>query len=162
MRNNGIFYLHSFFFRLHKWKERCEEHDASASHVVSINLAYQKSLFLCKVKSHRDEPLNETSDDLADLDRTINPEHGVGRYRFEARFQQGVFNLLPRHSLISQPFSNDFPPFPLSGKEVARPRIREWFQVWRCGRIDAETLGHIQSARCALQSRADTSVHHHY
>ncbi len=27
-----------------KRKESCEEHDASASHVVSIKLAYQKSL----------------------------------------------------------------------------------------------------------------------
>ena len=30
-----------------------------------------------------------------------------------------------------------------------------------CGRIDPETLGHIQSARCALQARAATSAHHH-
>ena len=30
-----------------------------------------------------------------------------------------------------------------------------------CGRIDPETLGHIQSARCVLQAREATSVHHH-
>ncbi len=30
-----------------------------------------------------------------------------------------------------------------------------------CGRIDPETLVHIQSARCALQARATTSEHHH-
>ncbi len=29
------------------------------------------------------------------------------------------------------------------------------------GRSDPETLGHIQSLRCDLQGRADTSVHHH-
>jgi ribonuclease HI len=32
---------------------------------------------LCKIKSHRSEPLNETSDDLADLGRTIDQEHVV-------------------------------------------------------------------------------------
>jgi hypothetical protein len=30
-----------------------------------------------------------------------------------------------------------------------------------CGRIDPETLDHIQSARCTLQTREATSVHHH-
>jgi hypothetical protein len=30
-----------------------------------------------------------------------------------------------------------------------------------CGRSDLETLGHIQSARCTLQARGDTSVYHH-
>ncbi len=30
-----------------------------------------------------------------------------------------------------------------------------------CGRIDPETLGHIQSARCTLQAREATSAHHH-
>jgi ribonuclease HI len=85
---------------------------------------------LCKIKSHRSEPLNETADDLADLGRTIDQEHavwttrsnrmvfswmdgqksvststwnqgvkngvrlGAGRYRFEARLQQGVRNWL--------------------------------------------------------------------
>ena len=33
--------------------------------------------FLCKVKSHRGEPLNEAADDLTDLGRTIDPEHAV-------------------------------------------------------------------------------------
>jgi ribonuclease HI len=32
---------------------------------------------LCKIKSHRSEPLNETADDLADLGRTIDQEHAV-------------------------------------------------------------------------------------
>ena len=85
---------------------------------------------LCKIKSHRSEPLNETADDPADLGRTIDQEHdvwttrsngmvfswmdgqksartstwnqgvkngarlGAGRYRFEARLQQGVRNWL--------------------------------------------------------------------
>ena len=30
-----------------------------------------------------------------------------------------------------------------------------------CGRIDPETLVHIQSARCSLQTREVTSAHHH-
>jgi hypothetical protein len=30
-----------------------------------------------------------------------------------------------------------------------------------CGRSNPETLGHIQSVRCALQARATTSVRHH-
>ena len=33
--------------------------------------------FLCKVKPHRGESLNETVDDLTDLDHTIDPEHVV-------------------------------------------------------------------------------------
>jgi hypothetical protein len=85
---------------------------------------------LCKIKSHRSEPLNETVDDLADLGRMIDQEHavwtkrsdrmvfswmdgqesartstwnqgvkngvrlGAGRYRFQARLQQGVRNWL--------------------------------------------------------------------
>jgi hypothetical protein len=32
---------------------------------------------LCKIKSHRNELLNETADDLADLGRTIDQEHTV-------------------------------------------------------------------------------------
>jgi hypothetical protein len=32
---------------------------------------------LCKIKSYRSEPLNETVDDLADLGRTIDQEHAV-------------------------------------------------------------------------------------
>ncbi len=31
-----------------------------------------------------------------------------------------------------------------------------------CGRSDPETLGHIQSVCCTLQSRVTTSAHHHY
>ena len=38
---------------------------------------------------------------------------------------------------------------------------REDDQWEGCGRTDPETLGHIQSARCALQTRAAASVHHH-
>ena len=38
---------------------------------------------------------------------------------------------------------------------------REDDQREGCGRTDPETLGHIQSARCALQARAATSTHHH-
>jgi hypothetical protein len=38
---------------------------------------------------------------------------------------------------------------------------REDDQHEGCGRSDPETLVHIQSARCALQARADTSVYHH-
>ncbi len=85
---------------------------------------------LCKIKSHMSEPLNETTDDLADLGHTIDQEHtvwttrsnrmvfswmdgqkstrtstwnqgvkngvrlGAGRYRFEARLEQGVCNWL--------------------------------------------------------------------
>ncbi len=85
---------------------------------------------LCKIKSHRSEPLNENADDLADLGRTIDQEHavwttrsnrmvfswmdgqesartstwnqgvkngvrlGAGRYRFDARLEQGVCNWL--------------------------------------------------------------------
>jgi len=33
--------------------------------------------FLCKVKSHRGESLNEAADDLADLGRAIDPEQAV-------------------------------------------------------------------------------------
>jgi hypothetical protein len=38
---------------------------------------------------------------------------------------------------------------------------REDDQREGCGRIDPETLDHIQSARCALQTRPATSAHHH-
>ena len=38
---------------------------------------------------------------------------------------------------------------------------REDDQHEGCGRSDPETLGHIQSAHCALQARAATSAHHH-
>ncbi len=33
--------------------------------------------FLCQVKTHRGEPLNESVDDLTDLDHPIDPEHVV-------------------------------------------------------------------------------------
>ncbi len=39
-----------------------------------MRITHGTTTFLCKVKSHRGEPLNETVDDLADLGRTIDPE----------------------------------------------------------------------------------------
>ena len=44
---------------------------------LRMRIAQGTATFLCKVKSHRGEPLNETADDLADLGRTIDPEHAV-------------------------------------------------------------------------------------
>jgi hypothetical protein len=97
---------------------------------LCMRIAQGTATILCKIKSHRSEPLNETADDLADLGRTIDQEHvvwttrskrmvfswmdgqksartstwnqgvkngvrlGAGRYRFEARVQQGVHNCL--------------------------------------------------------------------
>ncbi len=97
---------------------------------LCMSIAQGTATFLCKVKSHRGESLNEAADDLTDLGRTIDPEHdvwatrsnrmvfswidgqkkartstwnqgvrngvglGAGRYRFEARLQQGVRNWL--------------------------------------------------------------------
>ena len=241
---------------------------------------------LCKIKSHRSEPLNETADDLADLGRTIDQEHavwttrsnrmvfswmdgqqsartstwnqgvkngvrlGAGRYRFEARLQQGVRNWLqgwralpsgvdrvisraeilrtgrwlnpkgwareimeklraaPHSDPLTDTWTSDFLSREGEGREVVGERLRDktvpWQvqrrlmqamtnsfpcgahlhrmgfrrsnectlcqRAWRqreddehdgCGRSDPETLGHIQSARCALQVRAATSAHHH-
>jgi hypothetical protein len=36
---------------------------------------------LCKIKSHRSEPLNETVDDLTDLGHKIDQEHAVWTIR---------------------------------------------------------------------------------
>ncbi len=44
---------------------------------LCMRIAQGTAPFLCKVKSHRGEPLNEAADDLADLGRTIDPEHAV-------------------------------------------------------------------------------------
>jgi hypothetical protein len=44
---------------------------------LCMQIANGTATVLCKVKSHRGEPLNETVDDLADLGRTIDPEHAV-------------------------------------------------------------------------------------
>ena len=40
-------------------------------------IAYGTTTFLCKVKIHRGEPLNEAADDLANLGRTIEPERSL-------------------------------------------------------------------------------------
>jgi hypothetical protein len=42
-----------------------------------MRIAQGAATFLCKVKIHRGDPLNESADDLTDLDRTIDPEHTV-------------------------------------------------------------------------------------
>ena len=44
---------------------------------LRMRIVHGTTTFLCKVKSHRDEPLNEEVDDLADLGRTIDPEQDV-------------------------------------------------------------------------------------
>jgi hypothetical protein len=52
---------------------------------LCMRIAQGTVTFLCKVKNHRGDPLNETTDDFADLgrtiwsrmDRTIDPEHAV-------------------------------------------------------------------------------------
>ena len=44
---------------------------------LRMRIAQGTATFLCKVKSHRGEPLNEAVDDLTDLGRTIDPEHDV-------------------------------------------------------------------------------------
>ena len=44
---------------------------------LHMRIAQGTATFLCKVKSHRGDPLNESVDDLADLSRTIDPEHVV-------------------------------------------------------------------------------------
>ena len=44
---------------------------------LCMRIAQGTATFLCKVKNHRCEPLNEAEDDLADLGRTIDPEHAV-------------------------------------------------------------------------------------
>ena len=62
---------------------------------------------------------------------------GVGELHTERSSSpsaQNVFHL-SWDSLVSQPFSYDFPPFPLPGEEVARPRVREWFRVWNRSQI---------------------------
>ena len=44
---------------------------------LCMRIAQGTATFLCKVKSHRGESLNEAVDDLTDLGRTIDPEHAV-------------------------------------------------------------------------------------
>ena len=44
---------------------------------LCMRIAHGTATFLCKVKSHRGEPLNEAADDLGDLGRTIDPEQAV-------------------------------------------------------------------------------------
>ena len=44
---------------------------------LRMRIAQGTATFLCKVKSDRGEPLNEATDDLADLGHTIDPEHAV-------------------------------------------------------------------------------------
>ena len=44
---------------------------------LSMRIAQGTTTFLCKVKNHRGDPLNETVDDLTDMGRTIDPEHDV-------------------------------------------------------------------------------------
>jgi hypothetical protein len=44
---------------------------------LRMRIAHGTATVLSKVKSHRSEPLNEAADDVADLDRTIEPEHAV-------------------------------------------------------------------------------------
>ena len=41
---------------------------------LRMRIVYGTVTFLCKVKNHRGEPLNETVDDLSDLGRKIEPE----------------------------------------------------------------------------------------
>ena len=55
-----------------------------------IRIAHGTTTFLCKIKIHRGESLNETTDDLTDLDRTIDPEHGV----WTTRFKRMVFSCI--------------------------------------------------------------------
>ncbi len=42
-----------------------------------MRIAQGTATFLCKVKNNRGDPLNEVTDDLTDLGRTIDPEHAV-------------------------------------------------------------------------------------
>ncbi len=42
-----------------------------------MRIEQRTATILCKIKSHRSEPLNETADDIADLGRTIDQEHAV-------------------------------------------------------------------------------------
>jgi hypothetical protein len=42
-----------------------------------MRIVHGTTTFLCKVKSHRGEPLNESVDELDDLGRTIDPEQPV-------------------------------------------------------------------------------------
>ena len=44
---------------------------------LCMRITHGTATFLCKVKSHRGESLNEAADDLADLGRTIDPEQVV-------------------------------------------------------------------------------------
>ena len=44
---------------------------------LHMRIAQGTTTFLCKVKSHSGESLNECTDDLTDLGRTIDPDHVV-------------------------------------------------------------------------------------
>jgi hypothetical protein len=44
---------------------------------LSVRIERGTTTILCKIKSHRSEPLNETADDLVDLGHTIDQEHAV-------------------------------------------------------------------------------------
>ena len=44
---------------------------------LHMRITQGTATFLCKVKTHRGESLNETVDDLTDLGHTIDPEHVV-------------------------------------------------------------------------------------
>jgi hypothetical protein len=44
---------------------------------LSMRIEQGTTTILCKIKSHRSDPLNETTDDLTDLGRTIDQEYDV-------------------------------------------------------------------------------------
>ncbi len=113
----------------------------------------------------RSEPLTDTwtSDFLS--------REGKGREVVGERLRDKTVPWQVQRRLM-QAMTNSFP----SGAHFHRMGLRrsnEWTlcqRAWKqreddrhqgCGRSDPETLGHIQSARCALQARAVTWAHHH-
>ena len=44
---------------------------------LRMRIAHGTATFLCEVKSHMGDPLNEVVDDLTDLGHTFDPEHTV-------------------------------------------------------------------------------------
>ena len=66
---------------------------------LCMRITHGTSTFLCKVKSHRGEPLNESADDLADLGRTIDPEQAV----WTTRSNRMVFSWIDGQKSARQP-----------------------------------------------------------
>jgi hypothetical protein len=100
---------------------------------LRMRIAHGTATVLCKVKRHRGESLNESEDDLADLGRTIEPEHVV----WTTRSNRMVFSWIDgqknaRTSTWNQGMRNGVRSGAGRYRFEARlqQRARNWLQGW--------------------------------